>query len=235
MHYVISDIHGHYTEFKKLMDEKVKFDYEKDFLICLGDILDRGKQNCELLEWFFNSPDNIILLKGNHEHWVWNYFSVYLKYYTNNIRPYHYNTVDQMREKYCEVDLEKYLKFLDELPLQVELELDGVKYRLAHGATKRDVDNFIVPDSYILPDNDWYIPHLEKKKYYEQDFISVVGHTSTNFLSFYNEHIKPGRIHKSHNCIFVDCGAAYAEEKNSNLGCLCLETNEEFYVPINLN
>ena len=63
--YVMSDIHGCYVEMCNMFD-KIKFS-ENDQLIIAGDYIDRGCQSYEMLCWIENVPDNILLLKGNHD------------------------------------------------------------------------------------------------------------------------------------------------------------------------
>lgn len=50
MLYLISDIHGELDNFKQLL-KKIKFDREKDNIIIMGDILDRGSDGVALLEY----------------------------------------------------------------------------------------------------------------------------------------------------------------------------------------
>jgi serine/threonine protein phosphatase 1 len=62
--YVVGDIHGNFTKLMCAMLE-VNFDESKDRLICVGDMIDKGKQShlvCEWLSypWFFS-------VRGNHE------------------------------------------------------------------------------------------------------------------------------------------------------------------------
>ena len=61
----MSDIHGCYDELKKML-ERINF-CDEDTLILAGDYIDRGKQNFEMLEWISSPPDNVILIKGNHD------------------------------------------------------------------------------------------------------------------------------------------------------------------------
>ena len=63
--YVMSDIHGHYVEFMKMLD-KISFS-DKDELVIAGDYIDRGPKSLEMLQWLENVPDNILTLKGNHD------------------------------------------------------------------------------------------------------------------------------------------------------------------------
>ncbi len=63
--YVIGDIHGCYDDMKGLLSQiNVR---EKDTVIFLGDYIDRGNQNLEMLHFMENVPENYILLRGNHE------------------------------------------------------------------------------------------------------------------------------------------------------------------------
>ena len=61
----MSDIHGCYDAFQSML-EQIRFSPE-DELILAGDYVDRGKQVRELLHWIRGCPDNVLLLRGNHE------------------------------------------------------------------------------------------------------------------------------------------------------------------------
>ena len=63
--FVMSDIHGFYDEFMKMLD-KIEFK-PSDSLIIAGDYVDRGEQSIELLDWICSASENVILLKGNHD------------------------------------------------------------------------------------------------------------------------------------------------------------------------
>lgn len=65
MEYCISDIHGHYELFCRLMD-KIKFG-GGDRLFVLGDILDKGPDGVRLAKLLFSMP-NAICIAGNHEY-----------------------------------------------------------------------------------------------------------------------------------------------------------------------
>ena len=65
--FVVSDIHGHYTELMKALDD-AGFDKEnKDhvFVSC-GDLFDRGTENIRVYD-FIKGLSQKILIKGNHE------------------------------------------------------------------------------------------------------------------------------------------------------------------------
>lgn len=62
----MSDIHGCFDEMMKML-QKIEFGAE-DSLILAGDYVDRGPKTYELLSWIENCPENVTVLKGNHDH-----------------------------------------------------------------------------------------------------------------------------------------------------------------------
>ena len=63
--YVIGDIHGCYDEFQRML--KLIELQDRDTAILVGDYIDRGKQSYEMLKFIENCPDNIVMIRGNHE------------------------------------------------------------------------------------------------------------------------------------------------------------------------
>lgn len=63
--YVMGDIHGMYDKFMSCLNQ-VNFDYEKDTLIQLGDIVDRGLESYECVEELLKIK-NLIAIRGNHD------------------------------------------------------------------------------------------------------------------------------------------------------------------------
>ena len=69
-YYVLSDIHGFYTLFRKtLRDAGYDDDPEEKKLLLLGDLFDRGAEAVELQRYILElmHSDSVILVKGNHE------------------------------------------------------------------------------------------------------------------------------------------------------------------------
>ncbi|MFC2947517.1 metallophosphoesterase [Virgibacillus sediminis] len=68
--FFISDIHGNYCLFKKLIDY-VEFDAEKDELVIGGDMINGGPRSAEMLQWAKENsrkyPDSVHVIAGNHE------------------------------------------------------------------------------------------------------------------------------------------------------------------------
>ena len=69
-YYIVSDIHG-YCDYliRDLLKEGYERENQNHTLIVLGDILDRGTQPKETLDFLMAVPkDNLIMVKGNHEY-----------------------------------------------------------------------------------------------------------------------------------------------------------------------
>ena len=64
MIYTVSDLHGCYDKYQKLL-ETIKL-RDEDTLYVLGDIVDRGKSGIELIR-DIAARKNVIALKGNHD------------------------------------------------------------------------------------------------------------------------------------------------------------------------
>lgn len=68
--FFISDIHGNFCVFKKLLDH-VTFDPANDQLVIGGDMINRGSRSAIVLQWIKESvaayPENIHVIAGNHE------------------------------------------------------------------------------------------------------------------------------------------------------------------------
>ncbi len=76
MTYILSDIHGEYELFCRLL-EKVNFS-DGDILISCGDMIEKGKHSVRLTKLLF-SMKHAVLLAGNHEY-------DFLKYYWTLMR-----------------------------------------------------------------------------------------------------------------------------------------------------
>ncbi len=68
----IGDLHGCNTVLQEYLQGELK---EDELYIFVGDYIDRGIENVELLNYIFSIMDksNVIFLQGNHEQWLWNY------------------------------------------------------------------------------------------------------------------------------------------------------------------
>ena len=100
----------------------------------------------------------------------------------------------------------------------LEITVGGQKYLLAHtvpGVDKVGEYNQWTLEDFVLGEPDYEMQYFE-------DMIIITGHTPTGFI----ERKSAGRIWKGNKHIAIDCGAVYGNA----LGCICLDTMEEFYV-----
>lgn len=70
--FVIGDIHGNYKALVQVL-KKSGFDYQKDKLIIIGDIVDGFEQSFEAVEELLKIK-NKIFVRGNHDNWFLDYF-----------------------------------------------------------------------------------------------------------------------------------------------------------------
>lgn len=63
--YCLGDIHGRYKALQQVF-ERAGFDYDNDTCIFVGDIVDRGEEPFECME-FIMKLENKILIRGNHD------------------------------------------------------------------------------------------------------------------------------------------------------------------------
>ena len=76
MDYCISDIHGYYDLFCRMLD-KIRFG-GGDKLYVLGDIIDKGPDSIRLAKLLFSMP-NVCCIAGNHEYDFLKYYRALMK------------------------------------------------------------------------------------------------------------------------------------------------------------
>ena len=226
MTYVMSDLHGMYEKYLKMLDV-IKFS-DEDVLYILGDIIDRGPEPIEIILDIMTRP-NIICIKGNHEHMALDC----MRYLTgNNILTFRimdmmYNwdsnssqTTKAGFEKLEIAEKNAVTDFISGFAVYKEIIVNNRDYILVHAG----LGNFR-PDKklneYTEHELLWTRPDFEKM--YFPDKYLVCGHTLTRKIA---SNSSPDRIFREKNNIAIDCGAVFG----GKLACLCLETYEEFYV-----
>lgn len=231
--YVMSDIHGEYDAFIKMLD-KIKFS-ENDKLYVIGDVLDRGPYPIKTLMHIMNS-NNVTMLAGNHEHMAILCLRVLIEDLTDEVFAKISNKFIESLEDwkmngggttikdlfdYSKEDRKKVLDFLMKLKLYKELEVNKNKYILVHaGLGNFEKDKPL--KKYDIMELVW--DRMDYNKKYFEDKYLIVGHTPTQLIDG-NE--KPGYIYKNENNIVIDCGCTF---KGGRLACLRLDDMQEFYV-----
>ena len=231
--YVIADIHGEYEMFMKML-QKIGLG-EEDTLYVLGDIVDRGPQPVELLMELMDMP-NAELILGNHELMAFDCLDFLSQEITNEtiaklsaetigkFRSWQENgggtTVAGFRRLGSEARGDA-IDFLKDFLLYEELEVEGKRFVLVHAAPTGVLSGKPL-EEHGPSELVWERP--DYSRCYFPDKYLVTGHIPTMAIG---ENPRPGYIYRANNHIAIDCGACF---EGGRLACLCLDTDEEFYV-----
>lgn len=210
--YAISDIHGCYSMFLKMLD-KIHFNETTDTLYIIGDIMDRGPEVAPLVRWVWqHESKHVIMLKGNHEDMFASYPDpiYYERYY----------------REFTSKEIIHLLEWIPKLPLYKEVTINDIDYILVHaGITEKILKCKKDPDDYCI----W-----ARQEFYLGDGIPgktiVFGHTPMMSQMIDEEIIVHIWKPKEKNIIGIDTGAVFAKRFGGKLSCLRLEDQKEFYV-----
>lgn len=230
MIYVISDIHGCFDKYQAMLSE-IQFK-STDTLYVLGDVIDRGPDGIKILQ-NMNGRSNVIPILGNHEFTA----AVCLPWLMEDVTDQSLAKLDDTQlaalsewitngggptlrslQQLSQEERQDILEYLQEMELYAEVETGGSRFVLTHAA----LENFGSEkplDAYELQDFLFGRPNPEAVYY--PDKILVFGHTPTRLLG------KQDRIFRKGTMVDIDCGCVF---QGGQLGCLCLDTMEEFYV-----
>ena len=201
--YVISDIHGRFNEFLKLINYCGLSLDRGDILISLGDMINRGPDSAKVVAWFMNMktvfPNNIICLYGNHE-------DILLARCNGIVRDdvfYHKKigggaTEDSYKKEFGGTLIypKAHLDFIKSLPTYYIKD----KYIFFHAGLNLSEGLASQPFRNILWDEDRF--YTQDTSMFENTFI--FGHTPTEDINQYYG-TKGSEIWKQGNKICVDC------------------------------
>lgn len=242
--YVMSDIHGCYDAFMRMLD-KIGFGIE-DRLIIAGDIIDRGGQNFEMLEWLENKPANIEVLMGNHEY-DFTFANVpaaleYIDAYDQDagftgaeIDPYYdqYGTLEELiRKGVTPGRLAFWAQLMRRFKYYRILNINDKKYIIVHACYVSE-EKYKRLNGTLEGITDYYIWNRDAFFYDEGRGDTIVfGHTPTIFDKDYFADGKVYRVKFQGNTfINIDCGYVYKEHyPNANLAAIRLDDEEIFYL-----
>ena len=226
MIYAMSDLHGCYDKYIKML-EKINFS-DDDTLYILGDIVDRGADGIKILQDIMKRK-NVIALRGNHDflaHYILKFLTTPSDMYdsdsfSDKYRSWIFDGGSPTEDAFMELDSEtqkKILLYMSYMPIFEEIEVNGNKFFLSHTIPGCDR----MQDKCKLLWQEFIIGEPEYEKEYFPDKLIVTGHTPTRFI----DHKYKGKIWRGNNHIAIDCGAVFGNP----LGCICLDTLEEFYI-----
>ena len=244
MTYVMSDIHGCFDRYAEML-EIIDFS-DNDTLFVIGDVIDRGDGSVLLLQ-DMSMRANVIPIMGNHEYAACSVLPQMLMLmqeiteesseellktglekgidvmkFAEEVNAWNEIGGDATIQGFRELpadEREYLLEYLEEFSLYEIIKVNGKKYVLTHfglpaGATAKNLDTF---DAW-----DFVTAEMDYNKQYFNDAFLVTGHLPT----FEVDESARGRIYRNCNNISIDAGAIAGEK----LACLCLDTDEEFYV-----
>lgn len=214
MNYVMSDIHGEYDMFIEML-EKINFSKD-DTLYILGDIIDRGKQNVDIIDYIVTNP-NIHLLLGNHE-------QLFIDFIESENRDCSwlqcggFSTYQEFTQK-GSLYLEQVFLYFKKLPYIKVVD----KFILVHAGL--NINNEQTLEELIAnqeKDNViWDRSKIGKEKTFK-DYTIICGHTPVQCIKKQKD-----TILKQNGTIYIDCGAPF---ENGQLSCINLDTMEEYYI-----
>jgi serine/threonine protein phosphatase 1 len=221
--FAIGDIHGCFNTFESLLEDKLKLTKD-DQLFLLGDYIDKGYRNREVLEYILELIEdgfNIFPLIGNHEYFI--------------IRDVQFSQLSNQTTKIGDLveskDLldsngqiePKFLKFIQGLPYYYELD----DFILVHAGLDFELENPLTDKMSMI-----YARNFEVDPSKTQYKILIHGHTPVN-LDVIEKQIKNS---KSKYVINLDNGCVlkhYETSSDKNVGRLCafnLDTMELIFL-----
>lgn len=234
MIYVCSDIHGDYAKYRSVL-EKISLQAQ-DTLYVLGDVIDRGPDGIKILRDMMVRP-NIAPILGNHEliaaaclGWLLDditeeslaalgpaQLGALQGWMNNGGEPTFLAVCGLSREERKEI-----LEYIKEMEIYAQVEAGGRSFLLVHAG----LDHFSPEkklEDYDLEDFLFCRPG-PNKQYYPDQYL-VYGHTPTRLLRKQMGEPLMDTILCGETQIAIDCGCGFG----GPLGCLCLDTMEEFY------
>ncbi|MDR7857781.1 metallophosphoesterase family protein [Tissierella sp.] len=232
MKYVTSDIHGRLDRLKKLIDE-IGLN-ENDTLYIIGDLVDRGSEPIETIEFVMDHPQ-IEVIMGNHDEM----FLQSLKYEDevqierwgrNGCSP----TIDGFFNRTVE-EQDKILDYISELPY---FKIIDGKYLLVHAGFEplrlfADMENMSLEEALMEQKHRlvWVRDDFIKNKALD-NLITIFGHSPRKYIDkcFDRGSLLPYEIWFDdiyNDKIGVDTGNCY---ENGRMACLRLDDYKVFYI-----
>ena len=226
MIYVMSDLHGEFAAYLAMMI-KIGFS-ERDTVYILGDVIDRGNGGVDLLLSMKDTP-GVVPIVGNHESLALPIMKAIrdgvpferiekTKAYAVWVAVGGGPTVEKFRACGKRVR-EDIVKYIESFTIYDEIEVGGKRFHLSHTLPPYGPDRDV--HDVTFHEFVWGEPDYEKR--YDPGVTFITGHTPTDFI----DKKSSGKIWRGNGHIAIDCGATF---DGGRLGCICLDTMEEYYV-----
>lgn len=243
--WVIGDVHGHYDEFMRLINNsEVK---AEDKFILIGDIINRGPDSVKMMQWALNNVKRngkYDLLYGDHE-------NEFVLAYNRAISDYehvkfindregketpddimyldtYYRIEDQLlKAGYTTLEsIKPFADMFQQLSIIIDLHVENNKheyknYRLVHGWYEKD------SEQPVWIGNDLKFGFLLGNDYKpENDEVLIHGHMPTIHID--DDREEKNRVLFREHSINIDCGIGQAEE-DGRLAMIRLEDLKVVY------
>ncbi len=228
MTYVISNLHGCMSKFKKLLKE-INFN-DDDIMYVLGDTVDFGEEPIELL-CDLSMRYNVIHILGERDYKAYRLLSALSDMLSGGtpdpetlaeMAEWMQDGGDKTISGFKELDddmKEGVLEYLCDMSLYEEVEAGGKKFVLVHAGIA-DFDGETPLEDY-MPE-DFIYESQDPDRQYFSDATLISGHTPTYMI----EGAERGKIYKGEYGYMIDCGAAFGEP----LAAMRLEDGKKFYI-----
>lgn len=227
MTYVMSDIHGEYKAFLKMLEE-IKFS-DKDMLYIAGDLVDIGEESMALL-CDVSMRANVIPVAGEHDLLALRMLTEFDRLSKSGAAM---QASDEMKawiekdgkstllgfHKLDEDMKEGILDYLADMVLFEEVKVKDEQYLIVHAGLKGYDGETPLEE---LEADAFLTEGLDPEREYFPDKTVIVGHVHTSGLPDADKDM----IYYGEGSIYLDCGAA----RGGCLGCLCLDNGKEYYV-----
>lgn len=228
MTYTMSDIHGMYDKYIKMLG-LIGFS-DDDELYIIGDVVDRGEKPAEVLLDMMTRP-NVYPIIGNHELMAMSVLDVLF----NGIGSFSPPDIERMLgnwlmngggftleslSKCSDIERLDILDYLSEFTGYEAVDIGEKSFIMVHSGFGNFSPERKLTD-YSLEELVWNRPDPSVRYFPDESVYVISGHTPTFTLC------GESRIIHGNGNIMIDCGACFGGGK---LACLCLDTMEEYYV-----
>ena len=230
MTFVVSNLYGRLDKFEKLIN-KINLK-DSDNLYILGNIVDFGEQSIELVN-DISTRYNVYSVLGEHDYKAYLLLSEFDRIlreggapsvsFSKEMIAWAQNGGQATLEAFQKADSdskEGFLDYLSDIPVFEEITLkNGKEFVL----TCSGIDNFDKnTDLFDYELDDFMNGYLDIEKTYFSDKTMVVG-----YLDYEHTPVgRAGKINAKNNNIALACDMS----ENDDVVCVCLETNDEYYV-----
>lgn len=236
MKYVLSDIHGNLNNWDSILGQ-ISLGSD-DELYVLGDVIDRYPHGIRILQQIM-SMENARMLLGNHEYMMLE--ALGCPYdggradKTEAAGLWHHNGGRATEEGFYRLAKDEQgeiIDYLQSLPLNMDVDADGAKYRLCHATLEELYDCAVF--SFAEPGRThftvWDRKHIGALKDVQGAKV-IFGHTPTINLQPEKD---PLEIYEDGNAVGIDCGSGFPAPTEDfpykgRLACLRLDDGRVFY------